>query len=601
MKKILNLLLGILLISCSPSPDGKKVLLPFQGMPGADDATYDAIDLFRDIKSKGKTGAIKKITFEPGQYDFYPDFANEKYMFVSNNDEGLKRIVFLWDELSDIEFDGNGSTFIFHGFLNPFVLNGCKNITFRNFNIDWKRTFHSEGKILAVHEDYIDVLFSEEYPYKMVQGMLVFTGFSSGETGKGPRAVQTTLNREGDEIYPIRGMLEFDAEKKETAFQVWDYGISNLGTVPALELGDRKVRIFRKGVKATPGNIMVFGACNRDVPAFTLSDCENIRFENINIYHCGGMGVIGQRCRDIELHRCKITPSPDKDRIVSITADATHFINCSGRIVLNECLFENQMDDATNVHGIYVQIIDKRTDAEQDVIDVRLIHRQQFGFDFIKPGMELEFVDGMSMNTYHINKVKSVQRINKEITRVTLVSRLSEDVKIGDAVCDASIAPEISITNCFIGKNRARGVLLNSRGKTIVEGNTFHTPGAAILLEGEARYWFEQAGVRDLQIRNNVFDNCNYGVWGWSCIETRPGIDVSKRAESRYNKNIRIENNIFRIFDNRILNFYSTDGLIFRNNTIELSTDYPPQNQDKPRFVIEHCDNVDIEGFFQQQ
>jgi hypothetical protein len=567
----------------------------------ADDSTCDAVDFSRDMGKKGKAKIIKKITFDPGQYDFYPDFANEKYMFVSNNDEGLKRIVFLWDELSDVEFDGNGATFIFHGFLNPFVLNRCKNITFRNFNIDWKRTFHSEGKILDVNEEYLDVRFSEEYPYKIIQGMLVFTGFPSKTTDKGPRAIQTTLNREENEIYPVRGMLEFDAGKRETAFQAWDYGISALGTVPALALGDRKVRIFRKGVKATVGNMMVFGACNRNIPAFSLSDCENIRFENIHIYHCGGMGVIGQRCRDIELHHCKITPSPGKDRIVSIPADATHFVNCSGRIVLNECLFENQMDDATNIHGIYVQIIDKRIVSDQDVIDVRLIHNQQFGFDFIKPGMELEFVDGMSMNTYHVNKVKNVQRINKEITRVTLESKLSEDVKIGDAVCDASIAPEIIISNCFIGKNRARGILLNSRGKTIVEGNTFHTPGAAILLEGDARYWFEQAGVRDLQIRNNVFDNCNYGVWGWACIETRPGIDASKRAENRYNKNIVIENNTFKIFDNRILNFYSTDGLIFRNNKIELSTDYLPQNQDKPHFVVEHCDNVDIEGFHENR
>jgi hypothetical protein len=525
---------------------------------------------------------INRISLTQGRYDFYPDSVGERYMFVCNNDEGLKRVVFLWDSLKNVEFDGKGSTLVFHGFTNPFVLNGCKNVTFRNFNIDWERTFHNEGEILAVEDSHIDLRFGEEYPYRIVHGMLLFT--------------------DGKDVIPAGGMLEFDRQKRETAFLVWDYDLGKTGVIPAQELGDRKVRIFRRGVKATVGNTMVIGALNRNVPAFTLSDCENIRFENVNIYHCGGMGVIAQRCKDIEMHRCKVTPSPNKNRVLSITADATHFVNCSGKIVLNECVFENQLDDATNVHGVYVKIIDRKRIEEKDVIDVRLIHPQQFGFDFIKQGIQLEFVDSQSMNTYYTGKVQDVKRLNMEITRVVMESELPETVKIGDAVCDASIAPEVTITNCYIGKNRARGVLLNSRGRTVIEGNTFHTPGAAILLEGDARFWYEQAGVRDLQIRNNVFDNCNYGVWGWACIETRPGIDESCRSKSRYNKNIVIENNLFKIFDNRVLNFYSTDGLIFRNNKIESSLVYPAQNQDKERFITVYCDNVriDAESSFQK-
>jgi hypothetical protein len=592
MRTILFFISLFIFISCNTNTE---INIPFSGKQGSFDSTYDVREMFQNVLNKSNRASLKKISFDSGRYDFYPDFANEKYMFVSNNDEGLKRVVFLWEEMENFEFDGNGSTFVFHGFTNPFILNGCKNITFRNFNIDWDRTFHSEGKILDVKKDYFDIHLSEEYPYKIVQGMLVFTGFPAETHPEGLPKIHTMLNVSGRETYPFRGLLEFDSEKRETAYLVRDYGISEIGTVPALDLGGRNVRVFRKDMDATVGNTIVFGACNRNVPAFTLSDCENIVFEDVNLYHCGGMGVIAQRCKDVELHRCKVTPSPGKDRIVSLTGDATHFVNCMGRIVLNDCIFENQMDDATNVHGIYVQIIDIKEGSDYNVIDVRLIHQQQFGFDFIKPGMELEFVDALSMNTYYKDKVRSVWRLNKEITRVELLTRLPENVKIGDAVCDASIAPELIISNCYIGKNRARGVLLNSRGKTLIEGNTFHTPGAAILLEGDARYWFEQAGVRDLQIRNNTFDNCNYGVWGSACIETLPGIDKSRRTDSRYNKNIIIEDNVFNIFDNRILNFYSTDGLVFRNNTVNTSSAYPLKNQDLPYFSIEDCDNVNIQ------
>ena len=47
---------------------------------------------------------------------------------ASNNDSGLKRVVFLLDGFTDFEIDGGGSHFIFHGFLNPFVIENSERI-----------------------------------------------------------------------------------------------------------------------------------------------------------------------------------------------------------------------------------------------------------------------------------------------------------------------------------------------------------------------------------------------------------------------------------------------------------------------------------------
>jgi hypothetical protein len=122
--------------------------------------------------------------------------------------------------------------------------------------------------------------------------------------------------------------------------------------------------------------------------------------------------------------------------------------------------------------------------------------------------------------------------------------------------------------------NRARGILLGSRGPMVIEGNTFHIPGAAILFEGDSRFWFEQAGVRDVVIRGNTFDNCNYGVWGTGTIQVGSGIADEFKSVSRYNRNIRIENNLFRHFSNLpLLSIYSVDGLTFTGNRLERTTD----------------------------
>ena len=97
---------------------------------------------------------------------------------------------------------------------------------------------------------------------------------------------------------------------------------------------------------------MVFGAAARYNPGFTLADCRGVEIRNVNLYHCGGMGVIAQRSRDIELRKLVIVPSPGKGRMISITADATHYVNCGGYIRMIDCVFENQKDDATNIHGM---------------------------------------------------------------------------------------------------------------------------------------------------------------------------------------------------------------------------------------------------------
>ena len=180
---------------------------------------------------------------------------------------------------------------------------------------------------------------------------------------------------------------------------------------------------------------------------------------------------------------------------------------------------------------------------------------------------------------------------------VELQKPVSSNVKEQDAIAGDSEYPTVHIKKCYCAKNRARGLLLGSRGKTIIEDNTFHVPGAAILMEGDARFWFEQAGVRHLTIRRNVFDNCNFGVWGGACIETGPGIEESLRDSSRYNRHILIENNIFRIFSAPVLRVFSVSHLTFKNTTIIPTQAYHPQENLKERlFDIRHSDHIHISG-----
>jgi len=567
--------------------------LPLHGGPETLDAAAfgakagdgsDTTAALRAALEQCSANKARKLVFPPGRYDFWPDQALEKYLFISNNDEGLKRVAFPLTGIDGLEIDGQGAQFVFHGWIIPFALEKSRNITLRNFSIDWERAFHSEARVIGSAPDGLDVEIPAAFPYEIRNGVLIFT--------EGPQGREQLVRVRNTPLeYPYRSLLEFDAVKRETAYRVRDYSVA--GGVAARDLGQRRVRLQTSGYTATPGNIIVFAPSHREVPGIVVSDSAEIGISGVTLHHCGGMGVIAQRSRDITLERVRVTPQPDGGRMVSITADATHFVNCAGRITIGHCLFENQKDDATNIHGIYARVMRR---LGPDEVEVRLMHPQQHGFDFLAPGGRVEFIHGPGMITYGGAMVKSVRRMNKQITRVVFESPLPEEMTPGDSVAAIDAFPETHIHHCVIRGNRARGILLGSRAKMVIEDNVFHTPGSAILLEGDARFWYEQAGVRDLVIRRNRFEDCNFGVWGDATIETRPGIEEEHRAASRYNRNIVIEDNVFRNFGSGpLVQFFSVDGLTIRNNRLEPSTAYPATKPGARRYVITDSDHVSIE------
>ncbi|MCU0793236.1 MAG: right-handed parallel beta-helix repeat-containing protein [Opitutaceae bacterium] len=546
----------------------------------------DGQDCTRALKialAECRGSGAKRLVFPKGRYVFRPEFADELYLFTSNNDEGLKRVAFMLNGLEDLVIDGQGSEFIFHGFISPFVVQNCANIVFENFSVDFERTFHSEGIIVAAHEEGLDVRIPEAFPYKVHNGLLLF--MMSEDTG-GPL---TSVSK--GEVCGSGHLLEFDTAKRETAFMARDYFFNGTSCYAAKDLGGRVVRLSVPGLVGKLGNTLVFGPDHRKHPGFVVTHSREVSFERITLHHAGGMGILGQLSHNLRVHRCRVTPS--HGRMLSTTADATHFVNCTGFIELTENLFENQKDDATNIHGTYVQVTEI-LDANE--IMVRLMHRQQHGFDFLHAGVEVEFVHGKSMITLGASAVKKAVRINKEFTRVVFDRALPKELVVGDALASIHDYARVTISGNIVRNNRARGMLLNCRGKTVVENNYFHTPGAAILFEGDSFFWFEQGGVRDCVIRKNVFENCLFGVWGKAVIDVKAGI-LERKESSRYNRNILIENNTFRVFgEQSLLHAYCMDGLTWRDNRVELTTAYPAPTKASPRFDISHCDNVVIDG-----
>jgi len=537
----------------------------------------DATPFARAAIQELMTGETQKLVFPKGRYNFWPDKASEAYLFISNNDESLKRIVFDLRRFNYLEIDGGGSEFVFHGTVIPFALQNCHNARLSNFTINWDRTYHSEAKILGYRPKadascVLDLQISNQFPFVVKNGKLLF-------------------ELEDCTTECLGHVLEFDPIRRETASRVHDNGVA--GQYTATMLDDNIVRIEgRLNHAVTPGNTLVMTAGKRYSPAIALLDCSDISIADVTIHHCGGMGIIAQRTRNVDLQRVYVTPDTRRGRMISTTADAAHFVNCAGLININDCVFENQMDDPVNIHGIYGRvsaIISRRT------VEIELVHEQQRGVDITQAGDTVEFVANENLLTYGTASVKSFNRLNKQFYQLTAEDAFPERLKIGDGVASLGWIPDVTITNTTSRNNRARGFLISTAGKVVIEGNYFHTPGSAILIAGDANYWFESGKVRNVTIRNNHFDNCMFGVWGVAVIGVQPEIPEGCRDGVYYHENITIENNRFDLCDGRVLYAHCVDGIKFLNNSISTSSLYEFDTESDDPISLEACSNLEVD------
>lgn len=68
-----------------------------------------------------------EIIFEEGTYHFYPDYANEKLLYISNHDEDtIKKVAFDLTGMRRVSILGQNTQFMFHTDIIPFHIDQCE-------------------------------------------------------------------------------------------------------------------------------------------------------------------------------------------------------------------------------------------------------------------------------------------------------------------------------------------------------------------------------------------------------------------------------------------------------------------------------------------
>ncbi|WP_146250250.1 right-handed parallel beta-helix repeat-containing protein [Paenibacillus flagellatus] len=533
----------------------------------------NAIAVYWGLKAcRNEPGAV--LRFPQGTYHFRPEKATERFLYITNHDQGgTRRIAFPIAGFEGLTIDGQGSAFIFHGPMIPFLVEGSKGVTLKNVTVDWERPMFDQGTVAAVGDDWFDIRLRDGVEHEFRDNRLFF--------------------RFGGRMEPVWGLHDIDPATMAHAYGSGDRISWSSFARLSMEQAAPGVARVTGPIRHMPkeGHLIAMRFGRRENPGVFLKDSEDIRIERVTVHHAPGMGLVAQRCADIALERFDVKLRERSGRVVTATADAVHFTNCRGAIVIEHCLFENQLDDPCNVHGIYSGIVERLSDR---TVLVRYLESMTIGIGVAEPGDTMRFVRRESLLGYAEGVVDDVSPINGTFVAVTFKEPLPDTIGEGDVLENATWNADLTVRHCTVRANRARGFLITTPGKVLLESNTISAPGAGIKISGDANSWYESGAVRDVTIRGNVFLDCNTCPdWGRAVIDIDPEIEEPERFDC-YHRNIRIEDNTFRTFDTGLVYGRSVDGFTFRRNTIERPRHYPARGTQKHAIELTAARNVDI-------
>ncbi len=593
IKQTIRFSLFSLLLSLMPfcSLSARKVvrMSDFGIVPEAVEIPQKIDEALKTIREKYGSEAKITIKFKKGVYKFEDTDCVAREYYVSNHDQNQpKRIGIDLSGWKNLTIDGGGAEMLCYGRMLPLALGNSENCVIKNLTIDF-----AEPHIVQVEVVNNDAEKGITFrPADWVNWRLV-NGNNFETFGKGWKDQQ-------------RAGIAFE---KDTHHMV--YNTSDLG-IPAHDIKDvgngNLLAPHWRDQRLVNGTIVAMRTYARPAPGIFLYENKNTTLKNVKVHYAEGMGLLAQRCDGVTLKKFNVCLRKNGNRYFTTQADATHFSQCKGHIKSTHGLYEAMMDDAINIHGVYLKVTGKKG---ENTLVCNFQHNQAYGFPWGDPGDSVVFVRARTMqNVGKVNVITSIEPVEGRPvgTRSYLITFKEPLPKgIGTDGKDYGLenltwTPTVEFSKNVVRNNRARGALFSSPRRTVCEKNLFdHTSGTAILLCGDCNGWYESGAVRDLIIRKNTFINALTNMFQFTnaVISIYPEIpnlkDQTEAFHGGSKSAIRIENNLFKTFDAPLLYAKSVKGITFLNNKLVKTTDYKPFHWNKQSILLENVSDADVE------
>jgi len=497
-------------------------------------------DFHHSLIIKGKGTAQKPITvsFAPGPYHFYADQAYRSKLAISNtNDvpEGLKAIAIYLTNAQHVTLNATGAKIILHAKMIETCVDHSEHIKIQGISYDYNVPTVSEFKVSNLQALYTDLTINPKTKYSIKDSVLTWEG-------------------DGWHYHASWYWQEYDP-----ATGVVTRKSLSLDKARFAELGGNKVRVY---YPTNPGFKQDFIYQTRDVTrdcaGIFMQRSKDVSLKNVRIYFMHGMGVVSQFCEDITMDSVVVKPDEATGRTCAAWADILHFSGCRGLIDIRNSYLSAANDDAVNVHGVHLRIIERPV-ANQ--LKVRFMHSQTYGFNPYLPGDSLALIHGNSLLQFDDNVVVSSQMLNDKDVLLTLKSPVNAELKADDAIENITWTPRLHIQNTTVTSIPTRGILVTTRRKAMIEHNNFlRTNMTAVLVEDDAEGWYESGMVKDLSIMNNNFYHCGEPV-----ISIHP---ENTQADGPVHRNITVKGNTLTLQNQQALAAKSAANINFEGNII---------------------------------
>jgi pectate lyase len=495
---------------------------------------------------KGKENAV--LLLPGGRIDIWPEGSPKRMLYISNGTENdtaskIKNIAFLLDGYDNFTLDGNNSLVVLHGKMISFAILESSNIRIRNIRFDYERPTMTELTIQSVTPSVIEAKIHPDSKYWIDSGHISFYG-----EGWKSNSYHT---------------ISFDPVRENMYYSSLDPLLRS----KAVEIAPFVIR-FEGNFSDSPyktGEVLSARDPYRDNCGAFISRSKNVELDELRMHYMHGLGIVSQFVNNISLHKVYVVPRENSGRVIASFADCFHFSGCKGKVLIDSCFTSGSHDDPVNVHGTHLLVT--KTNAP-DKMTVRFMHHQTYGFEAFEAGDSIAFIQPETLLPLGIAKLKAASLISLREMELEVEGVLPDFVKAGLCIENTTWTPEVTIQNSRFERTNTRGLLITTGRKVLIQNNQFyHTGMFPILIADDASSWFESGAVKDVTIRNNVFEACGYNS-GSGAINIAPE-NHKLVSDAFVHRNIRIIDNTFINPINAVLQARSVDGLEFNGNTIK--------------------------------
>ncbi|MDD3153274.1 MAG: right-handed parallel beta-helix repeat-containing protein [Victivallaceae bacterium] len=409
---------------------------------------------------------VRKIVFPRGVYDFYEG---------AGGYHTPGRWVVWQDHLQDLEIDGGNSWFLIHGVQSLFCLNKSRNLTFKNFSVNHKHPYFSQGKVVGIAPDFrsFDLKLEPEFALcrKGGEPVPVFSEIDPA-TGMGVNG----------------GVHVWHMTRKTELVTPDTYRLNLTGPVPAL----RKDMTILLRHYAYEGGV------------FRIGRSSDIVLENIAIHSGTSIAFVGMHLENLAFRNVRFAPAPESKWPQSISSDCIYLQSCGGTIEVDGCLFSGSHDDNFNAFTPYWSV-------EKILAPNKVVVR----YPRVNSGMTPGEISGEKMDFLHADfqnyasrTIKAIRALPERRTEIEFTEALPEAFdRKNDLLMSHCTVKQITIRRSTFRNTRGR--LCFQVPNVLVEDCTFDNDVmAAIQIHTSMSPWFEGGPSGKVVFRRNTMRNC---------------------------------------------------------------------------------------------